>query len=109
MRIHKQTIANGLEWLPCIKCSRQFEIGEIITAIENDTGSCVYYWYCSKCFEMYWFAPLPIPVEQDGDICLFVVKDGKVQLCSKGMTPAEYMKRKMILPRRSRRVKIEWS
>ena len=103
MKIHKQTIANGHEWKPCIDCGHRFEFGEIITAIANDTDSHVYYWYCSKCFEQYWFSPLPVPVDRDDDFCMVVIKDNKVQVCPKRMSPAEYMKRKMILPRRSQR------
>ena len=96
MKIFKQTIANRHEWQPCIHCGRRFAVGEIITAIENDTGSRVDYWYCSECFEAYWFSPLPPPVPaEDYDFCLVEIGVGKVRYCPKPMKPAEYMKREI--------------
>ena len=94
MKIHKQTIANGNEWQPCIHCQKRFVYGEIITAIENDTGSYVYYWYCSECFEELWFSPLPPPVERDDGFCMVFLKDNKICTPPKIMEPADYMKRK---------------
>jgi len=91
MKIHKQTIAGGLEWKPCCHCGRRFVVGEIITALSDDEGNSCQYWYCSECFDLYWFSPLPVPITPDYDICLAVMKNGKVQMCPKGMTPAEYM------------------
>jgi len=96
MKIHKQTIANGHEWQPCIHCGKKFVLGEIITAIENDTGSRVDYWYCSECFNGYWFSPLPPPVPaEDYDFCLVVIEDNKSRVCPKPMREAEYMKREI--------------
>lgn len=94
MKIFKQTIASGNEWKPCIDCGKRFVIGEIITAIENDTGSCVDYWYCSECFDRYWFAPLPVPVPaEDDDICMVVIENNKARVCPKRMKQSEYMRR----------------
>ena len=96
MKIHKQTIANGHEWQPCIHCGKKFVLGEIITAIENDTGSRVDYWYCAECFNRYWFSPLPPPVPaEDYDFCMVVIEAGKVRTCPKPMREVEYMKREM--------------
>ena len=95
MKIFKQIIANGFEWHPCIHCGRRFVIGEIITALSDDEGNSCGYWYCSECFDRFWFSPLPVPVERDDDIHMFVVKNGKFQACPKPMSPAEYMKREI--------------
>ena len=93
MKIHKQTIANGCEWKPCINCGHRFVIGEIITAISHRNGE-VTYWYCSECFDAFWFAPLPAPVESDDRLCMIVIKDNKVTVPPKTMCPEDYMKRK---------------
>jgi len=96
MKIFKQIIANGFEWQPCIHCGGRFVIGEIITAIENDTGSRVDYWYCAGCFNGLWFSPLPPPVPaEDYDYCLVLIEDNKARVCPKPMRDAEYMQRKM--------------
>jgi len=94
MKIYKQIIATGIEWKPCVHCDKRFVYGEIITALTNDTGSRVDSWYCSECFERFWFYPLPVPVERDDDFCMVVIKDNKVQVCPKRMSPEEYMIRK---------------
>ena len=94
MRIHSQSIANGIEWQPCFHCGRRFVFGEIITSIENDTGSRVDYWYCSECFERYWFSPLPVPVPaEDDDFCMVFIEENKLKFCPKRMKQSEYMRR----------------
>ena len=93
MKIHKQIIATGHEWQPCIHCGERFVFGEIITAMSDDDGNRCGYWYCSKCFEEFWFSPLPVPVERDDDFCMVVIKDNKIQVCPKPMSPAEYLVR----------------
>jgi len=76
----------------CIECGKRFEYGEIITALVRDTGCNVNYWYCSKCFDRWWFWPGPVPVERDDKIQLVMVKGNKVMLCPKVICPADYMK-----------------
>ena len=94
MKIYKQTIANGHEWQPCCHCNHRFVVGEIITALSDDDGNCCQYWYCSECFDGFWFAPFPVPVEWDDDFCLVAIEDDKIQICPKGMRSLEYMARK---------------
>ena len=93
MKIYKQTIATGKEWKPCCHCDKRFVIGEVLTALSDDEGNCCQYWYCSKCFERFWFAPLPAPVERDDDIQLVVINNNKLTFCPKPMAPEEYMAR----------------
>jgi len=93
MKIHKQIIANGLEWKPCVYCSKRFVFGEIITAITNDSGDDCRYWYCAECFEKFWFAPMPVPVERNENYQLVIIKDNKLTLCPRPISPAEYMLR----------------
>ena len=94
MKICKQIIATGIEWQPCIHCDKQFVFGEIITALSDDEGNSCKHWYCSECFERFWFAPLPVPVPaEDEDFCVVVIKDNKIQVCPKLMSPAEYLLR----------------
>ena len=94
MKIFKQTIATGTEWKPCVHCQKSFVFGEIITAIENGTGGNVVYWYCSECFERFWFSPLPAPVPaEDEDFCMVVIRDNKISVCPKRMKQSEYMLR----------------
>ncbi|HUS74317.1 MAG TPA: hypothetical protein VMY06_14750 [Sedimentisphaerales bacterium] len=96
MKIFKQTIANGHEWQPCIHCGKRFVIGEIITALSDDEGNSCGYWYCSECFDRFWFCPLPAPVERDDDFYMVAIEDGKLRVYPKPMSPAEYLVRKTV-------------
>jgi len=97
MKIFKQIIATGHEWKPCIHCGKRFVIGEILTAISDDSGHDCRCWYCAECFERFWFAPLPVPVPaEDEDFCMVVIKAGKAQVCPKPKTQAEYLVRKTV-------------
>jgi len=96
MKIFKQIIATGHEWQPCIYCDKRFVFGEIITAISNDSGHDCRCWYCAECFERFWFAPFPVPVERDDNFCMVVIEDGKMRVCPKPMSPAEYLVRKTV-------------
>lgn len=48
--IHRQIIATGREWKPCVECVKDFEPGEILTAINHcGVGGGVRAWYCEQC------------------------------------------------------------
>ena len=94
MKIYKQIIATGTEWKPCIHCDHRFVIGEIITAITNDSGDDCRYWYCAECFEQFWFALLPVPVPaEDEDFYMVFIEENKLKFCPKRMKQSEYMQR----------------
>ena len=50
-KIHRQIIATGNEWKPCVECSRTFEPGEILTAIDTQSNAGTLSWFCEECTE----------------------------------------------------------
>ena len=48
-KIHRQIIATGNEWKPCVECGRKFEPGEILTAFDTESHNGVLSWFCEKC------------------------------------------------------------
>jgi len=53
-KIHRQIIASGREWKPCVECGRTFEAGEILTAIDTESNTGVVYWFGEQCTERYY-------------------------------------------------------
>lgn len=53
VEIHKRIIATGREWKPCCRCSRTFEAGEILTAVDVGGNAGVQYWFCEQCTEIH--------------------------------------------------------
>jgi hypothetical protein len=53
MKIHRQIIATGKEWKPCIECGGKFEVGEVLTAIDSEGNAGVVYWYCERCADKF--------------------------------------------------------
>jgi len=51
MKIHRQIIATGREWKPCIECGRRFEPGEVLTAIDTESNAGVKHWFGEQCTE----------------------------------------------------------
>jgi hypothetical protein len=48
-KIHRQIIATGREWKPCVECGRPFEEGEVLTAVDTESNAGVSYWYGEQC------------------------------------------------------------
>lgn len=51
MKIHRQIIASGREWKPCVECGQPFEAGEMLTAIDSESNAGVLYWFGEQCTE----------------------------------------------------------
>ncbi len=50
-KIHRQIIATGNEWKPCIECKRKFESGELLTAFDTESNAGVLSWFGEQCTE----------------------------------------------------------
>jgi hypothetical protein len=48
-KIHRQIIATGNEWKPCVECGGKFDLGEVMTAIDTGSNAGVVHWFCDEC------------------------------------------------------------
>ena len=46
-KIHRQIIATGREWKPCVECGHKFEAGEVLAAVDIHAG--IVHWFCEEC------------------------------------------------------------
>jgi len=53
-KIHRQIIATGREWKPCVGCGTKLQSGEILTAIDGESNAPIRHWFCEACTELYY-------------------------------------------------------